>query len=35
MSEACLRFPGMESKFNDFLATASWNKIRDAGLVLV
>jgi radical SAM superfamily enzyme YgiQ (UPF0313 family) len=35
MNEACQQFPGRESKFNAFLATSSWNKIRDAGLVLV
>jgi hypothetical protein len=35
MREACQRFPSMESAFNTFLATSSWKKIRDAGLVLV
>ena len=35
MREACQRFPGAESTFNAFLATPSWKKIRDAGLVLV
>ncbi|MGC4096982.1 MAG: radical SAM protein [Nitrospira sp.] len=35
MREACQRFPGAESKFSAFLATSSWKKIRDAGLVLV
>jgi hypothetical protein len=33
--EACQRFPGMESTFNAFLATSSWKKTREAGLVLV
>jgi hypothetical protein len=35
MREACQRFPGAESTFNAFLATPSWKKIRNAGLVLV
>ncbi len=35
MREACQGFPGRESTFNAFLATSSWKKIRDAGLVLV
>lgn len=35
MREVCQQFPGMESTFNAFLATSSWKKIRDAGLVLV
>jgi hypothetical protein len=35
MREACQRFPGKESEFNDFLATSAWGKIRAAGLVLV
>jgi hypothetical protein len=35
MREACQRFPGSESTFNAFLATSSWKKIREAGLVLV
>ncbi len=35
MREACERFPGVESKFNAFLATESWKTIRHAGLVLV
>jgi hypothetical protein len=35
MREAAQRFPARESTFNAFLATSSWRKIRDAGLVLV
>jgi hypothetical protein len=35
MREACQRFPGAESTFNAFLATPSWKKIRNAGLLLV
>ena len=35
MREACQRFPGAESTFNAFLASPSWKKTRDAGLVLV
>jgi hypothetical protein len=35
MRETCRRFPGSESTFNAFLITASWKKIRNAGLVLV
>jgi hypothetical protein len=35
MREAYQRFPGAESTFNSFLSSASWKKIRDAGLVLV
>ena len=35
MREACQRFPGAESTFNSFLSSASWKKIRDAGLLLV
>lgn len=33
--DACRQFPGTESMFNIFLATASWKTLRDAGLVLV
>lgn len=33
--EARQAFPGSESSFDTFLATPSWKKIRDAGLVLV
>ena len=35
MREACRRFPGRRSTFNDFLASSAWKKTRDAGLVLV
>ncbi len=35
MREAGQRFPARESTFNAFLATSSWKKIREAGLVLV
>lgn len=35
MREACQRFSGNESTFNAFLTTPSWEKVRDAGLVLV
>ncbi|MGZ8366401.1 MAG: radical SAM protein, partial [Nitrospira sp.] len=35
MREACQRFPGAESTFNTFLASPSWKKTHDAGLVLV
>ncbi len=35
MREACERFPGKKSEFNAFLATASWKRVRNAGLVLV
>ncbi|MFZ1803154.1 MAG: radical SAM protein, partial [Nitrospira sp.] len=35
MREACQRFPGAESMFDAFLASPSWKKIRNAGLVLV
>ncbi len=35
MRDACRRFPGKESTFNVFLTTSSWEKTRDAGLVLV
>lgn len=35
MREACQQFPGMMSTFNAFLASSSWKKIRDAGLLLV
>jgi hypothetical protein len=33
--EACQRFPANGASFNAFLATSSWKRIRDAGLVLV
>ncbi|OQW34795.1 MAG: radical SAM protein [Nitrospira sp. SG-bin1] len=35
MREACEQFPGKKLAFNAFLATASWKKIRETGLVLV
>lgn len=35
MREACTRFPDSESAFNAFLTTPSWEKTRNAGLVLV
>jgi len=35
MREAAQRFPATNSTFNAFLATPTWKKIRDAGIVLV
>ncbi|MBH0203956.1 MAG: hypothetical protein HP496_17055 [Nitrospira sp.] len=35
MREACRRFSGNASTFNAFLASSSWKKTREAGLVLV